>query len=241
MFPTKEFFSLHDFEHASLWRKDSLISDALHHLEGYLTNYSYKIDIQIPDGVHLKNKELISIGEGTTIDPGVLIEGPCIIGKNCRIRHGAFLRGFVILGNSCVVGHCSEVKHSIIMNGASAAHLCYVGDSIIGPSVNLGAGVKCANLRLDRREVSLQFEDKKIQTGLKKLGAILGEGVQIGCNCVLNPGTVIGKKSVVFPLLNIGGTIPPMNQVKGQRNWTLEPRAEGILQSLMKAETECVL
>lgn len=241
MFSTKEFFSIHDFEHSSLWRNEALISDALHHLENYLKNYSHKIKIPIPEGVFFKNKELITIGEGTTIEPGVLIEGPCIIGKNCLIRHGAFLRGSLILGDDCVVGHCSELKGSILMNGASAAHLCYVGDSIIGPLVNLGAGVKCANLRLDRREVSLDFQGKKIKSGLKKFGAVLGEGVQIGCNCVLNPGTVVGKKSVIYPLLNIGGTIPPMHQVRKDPGFIVEPRGKKILHSLMMAEPEKVL
>ena len=232
MFSCEDFFSLHDFDHSSLWEKEGFVWSALIALESYLKTYSYKIKIPIPDGVHFKNKDLISIGEGTRIDPGVCIEGPCIIGKNCILRHGAFLRGHVILGDGCVVGHCSEIKNSILLNGAAAAHLCYVGDSILGPSVNLGAGVKCANVRLDRREVSVDFQGKKIKTGLKKLGAILGVDVQIGCNCVLNPGTIVGQKSVVYPLLNIGGSIPPMSQVRALRSWVVEPRAEKILQSL---------
>lgn len=240
MLSMKDFFSIHDFEHSSLWRNKALICDALLHLESYLKSYSHKINIQIPDGVYFKNKDQITIGEGTIIEPGVLIEGPCIIGKNCLIRHGAFLREFVILGNDCVVGHCSELKSSILMNGAVAAHLCYIGDSIIGPSVNLGAGVKCANLRLDRREISLDFQGTKTKTGLKKLGAILGESVQIGCNCVLNPGTLVGEKSVIYPLLNIGGTIPPMHQVRSDLRYVVEPKAERLLQSLMMTEPEKV-
>lgn len=232
MLLTEDFFSLHDFAHSLLWKKEGAIWDPFFELGNYFKNYSYKIEIPISNDVHLKNPEMISIGKGTQIDPGVCIEGPCIIGKNCILRHGAFLRGNVILGDACVVGHCSELKNSILMNGSTAAHLCYIGDSIVGSFVNLGAGVKCANLRLDRRAVSVEFQEKKIKTGLKKLGAILGEGVQVGCNSVLNPGTIVGKKSIIYPLLNVGGFIPSMCQVKAPRSWTIEPRAEKILQSL---------
>ena len=145
-----------------------------------------------------------------------------------------FLREFVILGDQCVVGHTTEIKNSVLMNGSIAAHFCYVGDSILGSRVNLGAGVKCANLRLDRREVFVDFQGEKINTGLKKLGAILGEDVQIGCNCVLNPGTLVGKKSVIHPLLNVGGFIPSASQVRSERKWVVEPQAEKILQSLVE-------
>ncbi len=232
MFCAEDFFSLQDFEHFSLWKKEGMVWDALIELENYLKTYSHQIKIPIPSDVYLKNEDSISIGEGTKIDPGVLIEGPCIIGKNCTLRHGSFLRGNVILGNDCTIGHGSEIKNSIFMHHSVAAHLGYIGDSIIGPFANLGAGVKCANLRLDRKEISIRVEERKIKTGLKKLGAILGEGVQIGCNSVLNPGTIVGKKSVIHPLLNVGGVIPAMSQVRSSRSWAIEPKAEKILQSL---------
>ena len=233
MFFPNDLFPIHDFSHASLWSEKGFVWEALTHLENYLKKFSYKIKTQIPTQVYLENKECIFIGEGTTIDPGVMIQGPCIIGKNCSIRHGAFLRGSVILGDGCVVGHGSELKNTILLNGAKVAHLCYVGYSIVGPNTNLGAGVKCSNLRLDLREVSISCDGKKIKTGLKKLGAIFGEGVQVGCNCVLNPGTVIGKKSEIFPLLNVGGYVPPHSRVKSLRNWTIEPKAEEILQKMI--------
>lgn len=236
MFPVDLFFSLQGFAHASLWNCHERVWDALFHISEYLKDVSYRIEIPIPQGVFLENKELISIGEGTRIDPGVLIQGPCIIGKNCTIRHGAFIRGSVILGDDCVIGHGSELKNAIMLNGAVAAHLCYVGDSILGPKVNLSAGVKCANLRLDSREVSIQHEGERIKTGLKKLGAIVGADVKVGCNCVLNPGTLIGKKSAVFPLLNVGGYIPPFSEVKGKQDWVITPKAEKILQHLVSTE-----
>lgn len=237
MFSLDHFFSLQGFAHASLWTGKEMVWDALFHLGNYLKNVSYQIEIPIPQGVFLENKGQISIGEGTRIDPGVLIQGPCVIGKNCIIRHGAFLRGSVLLGDGCVIGHGSELKNAILLDGATAAHLCYVGDSILGPNVNLSAGVKCANLRLDTREVSIVFEGKRIQTGLKKLGAILGSDVKVGCNCVLNPGTLIGKKSAVYPLLNIGGCIPAYSEIKAKRDWVITPNAEQILQHLISTET----
>lgn len=230
MFSQEDFFSIDDFTY--LWKVNGFLWDPLILMSEYLKKHSHKIEIQVPNDVFLKNPELISIGKGTVIEPSVMIEGPCIIGKNSTIRHGAYLRGNVIIGDNCVVGHCCELKNSLLMNRAVAAHLCYVGDSILGPEVNLGAGVKCSNLRLDRREIGVKFQEKIVNTGLVKLGAILGKGVQIGCNCVLNPGTFVGRESFVYPLMNIGGYIPAGVQVRASQNWVVEAKAEKILQNL---------
>ncbi len=192
------FFSIDSFRHKALWKEGLPIWSPLQTLKDYLNSYRLgQIEVEIPEGVFLKNPEQISIGKGTVIEPGVFIVGPCVIGENCEIRHGAYLRGDVILGDGCKVGHCAELKHSILLDGAKVTHFSYVGDSIIGANANLGAGVKCANLRLDRKEV----------LGLKKFGAIVGDGVQIGCNCAINPGTFIERNAICYPLLTIGGTI----------------------------------
>lgn len=230
----EEFFSLEGFTHRDLWKKEKPVWSALLSMDDYFKKISYQIEIEIPSSVYLENPEQISIGKGTTLDPGVFIQGPCLIGKNCSIRHGANLRSYCILGDQCTVGHASELKQSILLNGAAVTHLCYVGDSILGSHVNLGAGVKCANLRLDRSEVSVLYNDVKIKTGLKKLGAIIGDGAQIGCNCVLNPGTLIGKETISFPLLNLSGVIPACRKVKNKQQWVVEPIAEGILERLIK-------
>lgn len=233
MFHLDDFFSVENFAHSSLWRENGYLWDPLLFMEEYLKTFSHKIEIKIPSNVVLKDPNIISIGKGTIIEEGTLIEGPCIIGENCIIRHGAFLRGNIIIGNSCTVGHGCELKNAVLMDKAVAAHLCYVGDSILGPDVNLSAGVKCANLRLDRMEVTIKIQDKKISTGLKKLGCILGKGVQVGCNSVLNPGTFIGKESAVYPLMNIGGFIASYSLVKpSSQNLIIEPKAEKILQNL---------
>ena len=200
------FFNLDHFMHKSLWIESLPVWSALHKLKDYLNSYSLgRIEIEIPPNVYLKNPELISIGKGTVIEPGAMIIGPCIIGENCVIAHCAYIREYIILGDHCSIGHSAELKHSILLDGSAVTHFCYVGDSIIGNGVNLGAGVKCANLRLDRGEVLAGL--KKISSGLKKFGAIVGDGAQIGCNSVINPGTLIGKGAICYPLQNIGGTI----------------------------------
>ncbi len=220
------FFDLREFIHKNLFNGPfpwSPLSD----LQEYFSHYrSYRIEIELPAGVFLKNPEQVAIGPGTVIEPGVFIQGPCIIGKNCAIRHGAYLRGGVILGDGCTIGHDGEVKHSILLDHAAATHFVYVGDSIIGSGANLSAGVKCANVRLDRKAVSVVDGMKRLGTGLKKFGAVVGDRVQVGCNCVLNPGTLIGANSVCYPLLNIGGYIPPKSRVKGLYNVVIEPNID---------------
>ena len=210
-----QFFSLTEYAHSSLFEGCKYPWEALSRLQAYLKSLPLgKIEIEIPSTVYLVNPELICIGEGTVIEPGVYIQGPCYIGKNCIIRHGAYIRGNVITGDSCVIGHDTEIKNSILLNKASAAHFNYVGDSILGNATNLGAGVKCANLRLDNQSVCVFIEGQKINTALTKLGAIVGDGAQVGCNCVINPGTILGRNSFCFPCLNIDGFIPENGRVK---------------------------
>lgn len=235
MLDLESFFSLDYFAHRSLWKEGEPVWSALIALNDYLNQKnSYKIDVDIPEGVFLQRKELISIGKGSVIEPGVLIQGPCIIGKNCVIRHGAYIRESVILGDECHIGHSTELKNSILLDRAAATHFVYVGDSILGNGVNLGAGVKCANLRLDRRDVSVQFEGKKLKTGLKKFGAIVGDRVQIGCNSVLNPGTLVGRECFAYPLMNLKGTIPKRSQIDAKG---IRPIEQNILEKLLWQST----
>ncbi len=173
-----------------------------------------KIEIDIPSNVTLINPELISIGKNTIVEQGAYIKGPCIIGENCEIRHCAYIRGNVIAGNGCIIGHCTEIKHSILLNNVHAAHFAYIGDSIIGNYVNLGAGVRCANFRIDKKNIKLTINGKIIDTQLNKFGSIIGDNVQIGCNTVLNPGTLIGKNSIFYPNVNCGGHVPSDSIIK---------------------------
>lgn len=224
------YLSLDVFAHSSLWKKEEPIWHPLHILRSYLESLDHKIKIDLHPGVFLENKEMISIGEGSVIEPGASLQGPCVIGKNCVIKHGAYLRGNVLCGNGVHIGHGSEVKHSILLDGAHATHFVYVGDSILGNGVNLGAGVKCANLRLDREEISARWDGKKTKTGLKKFGAIVGDRSQIGCNSVFNPGTLLGKESFSFPLVSIHGSIPPQSQIDANG---IKPIEQKLLKRLL--------
>lgn len=147
----------------------------------------------------------VVLGEGSVIEPGAYVKGPCWIGRNVEVRHGAYIRGHAIIGDGAVVGHATEVKGSIFLPGAKAGHFAYVGDSILGRDVNLGAGTKLANLRLKGDEVTVKAAGGRVPTGLRKFGAILGDGVQTGCNSVTNPGTVLGKGCHVHPCVATGG------------------------------------
>ncbi len=207
------------FSHESfpLFQGIKSVWEALENLSSYLKEMKLGlIEVEIPEGVYLEDAHLISIGKGTVIEPGAYIKGPALIGKNCQIRHGAYLRGNVILEDGAVVGHSTEVKHSILLKRAHAAHFNYVGDSILGEESNLGAGVKCANYRLDQGKVCVWIDDKKVETGLQKLGLILGDRSQIGCNSVTNPGTLIGKDVLCYPCLHIQGTLLSNSKKKAE-------------------------
>ena len=159
----------------------------------------------------------IYIGKGTVIEPGALIKGPTIIGNNTEVRQGAYIRGDCLIGDRCVVGHTTEVKTSIMLNDAKAGHFAYVGDSILGNHVNLGAGTKLANLKIIDVEMKLRIEGEVYKTGLRKLGAILGDHVETGCNSVTSPGTLLGKGSLVYPCLNVPGGYYPKRSIIGIR------------------------
>jgi len=155
----------------------------------------------------------IYLGPGCVIEPGALIKGPSIIGSNSEVRQGAYVRGKCIVGTSCVVGHTTEMKSSILLNGAKAGHFAYIGDSILGALSNLGAGTKLANLKINESNVRIKAGNESIDTGLRKLGAILADGVEIGCNAVTNPGTLLSKGCKVFPVTSVRGGYHAPNSV----------------------------
>ena len=147
----------------------------------------------------------VIIEQSAIVEPSTHFIGPCYIGNEAVIRHGAYVREYSWICSTAVVGHASEVKHSILLPGAKAPHFNYVGDSILGKAVNLGAGVKLSNLRNDGAEVYLRIGDDPRPSGLRKFGAILGEGCQLGCNAVTNPGTILGPNSTVWPNVTVTG------------------------------------
>jgi UDP-N-acetylglucosamine diphosphorylase / glucose-1-phosphate thymidylyltransferase / UDP-N-acetylgalactosamine diphosphorylase / glucosamine-1-phosphate N-acetyltransferase / galactosamine-1-phosphate N-acetyltransferase len=154
------------------------------------------------------------VGEGASIAATALIVAPAIIGPGCELRHGAFLRGNVILGEGCVVGNSTEVKNAILFDRVQVPHFNYAGDSVLGTRSHLGAGAILSNVRLDGRTVRVAAEAGSLDTGLAKLGAMIGDRVEVGCNSVINPGTVIGRDSLVHPLANVGGTVAPKSVVR---------------------------
>lgn len=159
----------------------------------------------------------IAIGRGVFIEAGALIKSPAIIDDQTEVRQGAYLRGYCLVGKRCVVGHVTEVKHSVFLNDAKAGHFAYLGDSILGNQVNLGAGTKLANLRFTGGEVPVRTPTGIMSTGLRKLGAIMADGVQTGCNSVTNPGTLLGKKAMLMPNTTApSGYHPPSSMIKGK-------------------------
>ncbi len=164
-------------------------------------------------GAYLSNDQII-IGPGTVIEPGVFIKGPAVIGKDTEIRQGAYIRGDCLVGNGCVVGHTTELKGSIMLDGAKAPHFAYVGDSILGRDVNLGAGTKLANLKMIPGPITITAKNKRYKTGRRKLGAIFGDGTETGCNSVTSPGTLLGPHSIVYAGVTVpGGYYPARTRI----------------------------
>lgn len=151
----------------------------------------------------------IWIARSAAVAPSASISGPCIIDENAEIRHCAFIRGSVIIGKGCVVGNSTELKNSVLFDCVQVPHYNYVGDSILGYRSHMGAGAITSNVKSDKTPVTIRCGEARLETGLKKLGAILGDNVEIGCGSVLCPGTVIGAGSNVYPLSMVRGYISP--------------------------------
>ena len=148
----------------------------------------------------------------------VFIGAPTIIGKNSELRQSALIRGCALIGENCVIGNSSEIKNAIIFDNVELPHFNYVGDSILGYRVHFGAGAVASNLKSDKSEVTIKFKENEIKTGLKKFGTIVGDYSEIGCNSVLNPGTIIGKNTSIYPLSSVRGVIESNTIYKNQKN-----------------------
>ncbi len=166
--------------------------------------------------------EGVFVHTAASVDPGARIFGPAVIGAGSEVRCGALLRGNVLLGEGCVVGNCSELKNAILFDGAKAPHFNYIGDSILGHRAHLGAGAVLSNLKSDGSEVAIAGKG----TGLRKCGAFLGDNAEVGCNAVLCPGTVLGKRTSVYPLTMCRGVYPADCIVKGRETVGKRPRRE---------------
>ncbi|MBO5050458.1 MAG: UDP-N-acetylglucosamine pyrophosphorylase [Oscillospiraceae bacterium] len=156
---------------------------------------------------YVQKQEGVWIHKTAQIAPTASITPPCIIGARAEVRHGAYIRGCALIGDDCVVGNSVELKNAILFDGVQVPHFNYVGDSILGYKAHMGAGAVTSNVKADRSPVVIHAE-REMQTHRKKVGAMLGDYAEVGCNCVLNPGTVIGRNTNIYPLSNVRGVVP---------------------------------
>lgn len=172
----------------------------------------------LPKDIYEERGENVWIAKSAKIYPNNYIAGPCIIGERTEVRPGAFIRGNALVGNDCVVGNSTELKNVILFNHVQVPHYNYVGDSILGYYSHMGAGSITSNVKADKTHVHVKGAGFDIDTGLKKFGAMLGDHVEIGCNSVLNPGSVIGKDSNVYPVSMVRGVVPAHSIYKNKDN-----------------------
>ena len=173
-----------------------------------IEEFIIKIGNNLDADVYEKKGDNIWIAKSAKIAPTAYINGPAIIGEDAEVRHCAFIRGKAIVGNGAVVGNSTELKNVILFNKVQVPHYNYVGDSILGFKAHMGAGSVTSNVKSDKKLVIVKNREEKVETGLKKFGAMLGDNVEVGCNSVLNPGTVVGKNSNIYPLSCVRGVIP---------------------------------
>ena len=179
----------------------------LKHIGAALASVEFgHLPLAIPQGVHLEGR--VWIDRSVKLPPYATIIGPAWIGPKTEIRPNAFVRGNVIVGEGCVLGNSSEYKNCLLLDGVQTPHYNYVGDSILGNKAHLGAGVICSNLRLDQANITVRLPGGAVDTGLRKFGAVLGDAAEVGCNAVLNPGSVLGPRALVMPCIAFSGYLP---------------------------------
>ncbi len=200
----KELFNLENKLISPLFDGVNYAFEVLPHISEFIKNLGPMLDKEIYED----KGNNIWIAKSAKIAPTASITGPCIIGENTEVRHCAFIRGNAFVGNHCVVGNSTELKNVVLIEKVQVPHYNYVGDSVLGTLSHLGAGAITSNVKSDKTLVKLKSGDEVIETGLKKFGAMVGDGVEVGCGSVLNPGTVIGKNSNVYPLSSVRGVIP---------------------------------
>ena len=206
MYKVADLFDLSQTSHEALFVGAGTAWEAMPRIKDYLAETLQPANLATvsPQAIVGEN---VSIGEGTIVAAGACIEGPAIIGRHCQIRHNAYIRAQVIVGDNCVVGNACELKNALLFNDCQVPHFNYVGDSILGHHAHLGAGVVLSNFKSLPGNVTVQHGDEKIDTGLRKFGALIGDCAELGCNCVINPGSIIGRRSVIYPNANWRGVL----------------------------------
>lgn len=218
MMSPAHFLELAETDHAALFLPELPVWEALHHLRGYLDQLLETIGPNLIQGEVDPRSEVgqrVYIAPGARVEAFATIQGPAWIGNGTVVRAGAYLREYVIAGRDCVLGNSSEFKHCLLFNRCEVPHFNYVGDSILGYRAHLGAGVICSNVRLDRGNVVVTALDGgKFETGLRKFGAIVGDRTEVGCNSVLNPGSLLGRDCILYPGTSWSGVLGDHRIVK---------------------------
>jgi NDP-sugar pyrophosphorylase family protein len=222
-FAPHTYLDLNHTEHRMLFESSPNVWDALKQIVAYL-QFRLKPSIQ----GRTIGKPFISgavfIGKGTVVEQGAMIKGPAWIGEGCEIRNGCYIRENVIVGSGCVLGNSCEFKNSIIFDEAQIPHFNYVGDSIVGYRGHLGAGVILSNVKLDHSEITVAAPGGPVPTGLKKFGAIIGDRAEIGCNSVLNPGSIIGRNTILYPGTQWRGVAAADSVIKTKQTYEIVAR-----------------
>ena len=208
------------YDPAAPWE---LLGEPLTEILGALP--SDAIEIRLPPEVHLAG-DRIAIGRGCRIAPGVTLHGPVFVGRDVELRPGAFVHSGSWIGDGAIVGASTEVKRSILLPAARAPHLNYIGDSILGRAANLGAGTILSNFRHDDAAVEIPLDGERLKTGRRKLGAILGDDVRTGCNCVLHPGTIVGRGTSIYPGVQLRSGVYAAQRIVKLRQELIEVEKE---------------
>lgn len=211
---------------APAWEWVRLIGRALEDIDAWPSAACRRSNLEreLPPAVTIQGA--VYLDPTVKLPPVCTIIGPAWIGAETEIRPGAFIRGNVIVGRGCMLGNACEFKNCLLMDGVDAPHFSYVGDSILGSGAHLGAGAILSNLRLDRKEVPVHTPGGRGMSGLRKLGALIGEKAEIGCNAVLQPGTIIGKRALVMPAIAFGGYLPPNHVARARSEITIFSRRD---------------
>jgi NDP-sugar pyrophosphorylase family protein len=207
VFAPADYLDFNQTEHAAIFHDVTHAWEILPRLAAYLQEQITPVNFGKIIG-HAVIGEQVFIGRDTVIEPGAYIKGPAWIGPNCQIRHGAYIRENVIIGAGSVIGNSSEIKNSFLFNGCQVPHFNYIGDSILGAKVHLAAGVIVSNLKLNGDFITLRVGDAVLTTGLRKFGALIGDGAEVGCNAVINPGSILGRRSLIYPGVSWRGILP---------------------------------
>jgi NDP-sugar pyrophosphorylase family protein len=225
MFEPAEFLDLEQTAHAKLFENQKYVWDALKQIASYL---QFRLKPAVLG--ELLGKPFITnqvfVGSGTIVEQGAVLKGPAWIGENCHVRSGCYVRENVIVGDGVVMGNSCEFKNSIIFNEAQVPHFNYVGDSILGHRAHLGAGVILSNVKLNHAEIVISADETQIPTGLTKFGAIVGDRTEIGCNAVINPGSLIGRDCIVYPSISFRGVLPSGSIVRTQVQTQILPKQD---------------